>query len=116
VLWVPIEADPPSIADRRVGRALLWRPDPDEEAALRADWEELCGLIGAGAIDVIDAHRGRHLQVRPKGSDGSVRRVAPGPDGESTLAMPRGFYLRASFTAALLIGARDQTGRGSGGR
>jgi DNA mismatch repair protein MutH len=103
VLWVPIEGErarPP--AERRLGQALLWSPSAREEAELRFDWEELAGLIGRGALDAVTAHLGRHLQIRPKAAHGRVRRRALDDEGAMTETLPRGFYLRASFTAAIL--------------
>ncbi len=103
VLWVPVDgATEVPLCERRIGRALLWRPDAGEEAALRADFELLAGRIGVGAVDELTAHEGACLQVRPKGADSRARTTAIGPDGELLEAMPRGFYLRASFTSALL--------------
>ena len=54
------------------------------------------------SIEELTAHRGRWLQVRPKARDGSVRTIAWGSEGEAIATVPRGFYLRARFTAALL--------------
>jgi DNA mismatch repair protein MutH len=103
VLWIPVEAVPDvPLVDRRIGRAILWRPSAAEEEALAADYDELAGRIGVGGVEEVTAHAGRWLQVRPKGADGSVRTEAFGPDGEAIEAVPRGFYLRAEFTAALL--------------
>jgi len=102
VLWVPIAAAPESLAERRIGRARLWRPSAEEERLLRADWEELSGLVGAGAIEEVSAHRGQLLQIRPKAATGRVRGYTPGPGGTTMLALPRGFYLRTSFTARVL--------------
>jgi DNA mismatch repair protein MutH len=103
VLWVPVEAAPSlPLDERRIGRPTLWRPSSEEEAALAADFEELVGQIGVGAVSELDARAGRCLQVRPKGRDGRARADAPGPDGELVEAVPRGFYLRASFTSAIL--------------
>lgn len=103
VLWVPVEpARSAPLAQRRIGRALLWRPSAAEEALLRADWTELTGLIAVGGIEELSAHLGQALQVRPKAAHGRVRTRAPGPEGEELAALPRGFYLRARFTEALL--------------
>lgn len=103
VLFVVVEADPhiPRGA-RRVGASFLWSPDPAQEALLRADYEELMGRLGAGELDHVDARRGRALQLRPKGRDASARTRAFDADGAPRLARPRGFYLRARFTQALL--------------
>jgi DNA mismatch repair protein MutH len=114
VLWVPVEADDARpLAERRIGRAVLWRPSPDEEAALAADNEAVAALIGVGAIEELDARAGEHLQVRPKGRDGRRSASALGPDGELVQVVPRGFYLRAAFTERLL--ARAYAGLGSVG-
>ncbi len=103
VLWVPVEGSRAlAVGARRLGAALLWSPSPAEEAALRFDWEELAGLIGRGDVEQVTGHLGRHLQVRPKAAHGRARRRALDPDGMSFAALPRGFYLRASFTAAIL--------------
>lgn len=103
VLFVPIVVDdhgPP--ADRRIGEPFLWRPTSEQEAVLRDDFEDTMGAIGAGGIEAVTARRGRWLQVRPKAATGSVRTISFGPEGEWIATVPRGFYLRASFTRALL--------------
>jgi len=103
VLWIPVEGErsiPP--ADRRVGTPLLWSPSAAEEAQLRADWDQLGTLIFAGRIEEITGHVGKYLQVRPKGKNASARRRYWDEDGAVTSTMPRGFYLRASFTARVL--------------
>ncbi len=103
VLWVPIQGDrdiPPS--ERRIGEPLLWSPTLEEEAELRFDWEELAGLIGRGDVERISGHLGRSLQVRPKAADSRSRRRGNDGDGVVFAALPRGFYLRASFTRRIL--------------
>jgi DNA mismatch repair protein MutH len=103
VLWVPVEGERPiPVARRRIGTALLWSPDPEQEAALRFDWEELGGTIGRGGIESLTGHIGRYLQVRPKAAHSRVRRRAMDAEGVLTETLPRGFYLRATFTAAIL--------------
>lgn len=103
VLFVPIEADPRvAPAHRRIGAAFVWSPRPDEEATLRADWEELTGAIGAGAVESLDATRGVYLQLRPKGASSRARVVAYDADGAPFRAPMRAYYLRARFTALLL--------------
>jgi DNA mismatch repair protein MutH len=103
VLWVPVEgtrATPVGI--RRIGTPLLWSPSPEEEAELRFDWEELAGMIGRGRVEDVTGHFGRYLQVRPKARDSHARRRASGHDDAIFSALPRGFYLRTSFTARIL--------------
>jgi DNA mismatch repair protein MutH len=99
VLWVPIEV---SDEGRRVGRPLLWSPTPEQDAVLAGDFEEIVGRVGMGDIEGITARVGRWLQLRPKAAHGRVRTVVPGADGELVSTVPRGFYLRATFTGAIL--------------
>lgn len=102
VLWVPIvgDADRP-VGERVVGSALLWSPDAEETAALRADWEELTGLMRRGELWQIDASRGAWLQLRPKGQGGDLVWTLD-EDAEWVRDTPRGFYLRPRFTSKVL--------------
>jgi DNA mismatch repair protein MutH len=103
VLWVPVEGTRTTpVAARRIGTPLLWSPSPDEEADLRFDWEELAGMIGRGRVEDITGHLGRYLQVRPKARNSHARRRATGDDDSVFSALPRGFYLRTTFTARIL--------------
>ncbi len=103
VLWVPIEGERSiPLPQRRIGQALLWSPSREIEQSLRFDWEELVGMIGRGELDALTGHIGQYLQVRPKAANSRARRIATGRDGERLRALPRGFYLRASFTARIL--------------
>ncbi len=103
VLFVPIVVAPDDSAlDRRIGTPLFWRPTRRQETILRADFEDAMGIIGAGGIEALTARSGRWLQVRPKAATGSVRTISFGPEGEWIATVPRGFYLRATFTRALL--------------
>ncbi len=103
VLWVPLEAAPGiGLPERRVGTALLWRPDAEEEAGLRADWEELMDMVCLGELSKITAHHGTWLQIRPKAADSRARRLGVEASGELVPTLPRGFYLRPVFTERLL--------------
>ncbi len=103
VLWVPVEAEASlPLAQRRFGEPLLWSPDPEEEAELRFDWEDLAGRIGVGELEAITGHFGKHLQLRPKAAHSRVRRRGLDENGAYIQAPPRGFYLRPSFTLQLL--------------
>ena len=102
VLWMPVTAARlASLPDRRFGAARLWQPDADEEALLRADWEDLMGAIGAGRAGTLTAREGQVLQVRPKAAHAQARTLAPAVDGVS-LTLPLGFYLRTQFTTHIL--------------
>lgn len=103
VLWVPVQGDRDlRVAERRVGTPVLWSPDRDEEAALRRDWEELAGLMGRGDVEAVTGHTGEWLQVRPKAASSRSRRRGVDADGAFFQVLPRGFYLRARFTARIL--------------
>jgi DNA mismatch repair protein MutH len=103
VLFVPVEAASKTpLRDRRVGRAYLWAPTADEQQLMRTDWERLAEMIAAGEVEQITGHLGEVLQVRPKAPHGRSRRRAPDEEGAVQWTMPRGFYLRPSFTAAVL--------------
>jgi DNA mismatch repair protein MutH len=105
VLFVPIEADAAiAIADRRIGRAIDFALEGENEETIAADWTLLAGRLGAGHD--VTAHEGRWLQVRPKAPNGRARSLAPASDGGSSLEIPRGFYLRTSFTRRLFEGYR----------
>jgi DNA mismatch repair protein MutH len=103
VLFVPIETEPGvAFGARRVGSAFLWSPSADQLAQLRADWEAVAQLVAAGDIDSLDARLGEVLQVRPKAANSTVRRVLASEDGTLSWASPRGFYLRRTFTTAIV--------------
>ncbi|WP_368758692.1 DNA mismatch repair endonuclease MutH [Klebsiella oxytoca] len=103
VLWVPVEGDRAiPLADRRVGAPLLWSPSEEEERQLRMDWEELMDLIVLGQVERITARHGEVLQLRPKAANSKALTEAVGARGEPILTLPRGFYLKKNFTAALL--------------
>ncbi|MCC6746118.1 MAG: DNA mismatch repair endonuclease MutH [Deltaproteobacteria bacterium] len=103
VLWMPVEAARVApLPERHFGTPRLWRPDPEEEALLAADWHEAMSLIVLGQVERLDGYRGRALQVRPKAATGEVRVEVLSTHAEAVSTVPRGFYLRARFTEALL--------------
>ena len=103
VLWVPVESAP-SIppASRRVGSAILWSPSPAQEQLLRADWEELTEMIALGDLDAVSSRHGRVLQIRPKAANARSLTRAADNTGAPSRTLPRGFYLRPTFTARIL--------------
>ena len=103
VLWVPFEGDRAIVLpDRRIGTALLWSPSHAEESALAKDWETLMDRVVLGKVEEISAREGEWLQIRPKAANAAARRLAIGASGALEPTLPRGFYLRPSFTAAIL--------------
>lgn len=102
VLFVPILAENPDWQRRPVGFPVLWSPTEAQEAALRADFDEIMGAFGAGRIEEVTAHWGRYLQVRPKARTGEKTLRASTNEGELVATVPKGFYLRAKFVGGLL--------------
>ena len=104
VLWILIEADARlPFAHRRIGKAILWSPSLAEQVILEQDWTELTMLMVQGKIHELDARLGVYLQVRPKAAD--ARSLCYGLDesGQKILTLPRGFYLRSTFTAGSIL-------------
>lgn len=101
VAWVAVQGSRQiPLAQRRCGAALLWSPSEQEEEALRADYESIVELLQDGVR--VTAHTGVFLQLRPKGRDGKALRWALDEEGAVSRMAPRAFYLRRSFTEALL--------------
>jgi DNA mismatch repair protein MutH len=103
VLWIPVEGERRiPMAERHVGEPMLWSPSAEQESTLKFDWDTLAGIIGRGDIESITGHLGVALQVRPKARDSHARRWGLDEDGVRVERMPRGFYLRANFTHAIV--------------
>lgn len=103
VLWIPVEGqrDIP-LRQRRVGAPLLWSPSAEEDEMLRQDWEELMDMIVLGRVEQITARHGAWLQIRPKAANSKALTQGIGDRGQPILTLPRGFYLKKSFTGPLL--------------
>ena len=112
VLWVALAVPEGgrSVGERSVALVRLWSPSPEEEAALRRDFELFVrDYFRAGRAAEITGHLGRVLQVRPKARNRSDMRGAFGPDGKPMRLGKSGFYLRPSFVQQILRGSnRDE--------
>jgi len=94
-----------SVGERRVAAVRLWSPSPDEEAALRADFDSFVrDYFRQGRAAEITGHLGAVLQVRPKAKNNRDQRDAFGPRGEPIRLGKIGFYLRPAFVRAILRG------------
>ncbi len=103
VLWVPVEGEREiPISDRHIGTPMIWQPSVDEEAKLKADWEELMEFITLGNVHMITAKHGEFLQLRPKAVNSKAKTDGIGAKGQPIKTLPLGFYLRAQFTQMLL--------------
>jgi len=103
VLWIPVISERSiAIADRMVGTAFIWSPSPEEEQLLALDWQELTDMIVLGNVENIHGKHGQVLQLRPKAANSSVKTQAFNRHGQPFMTLPRGFYLKTTFTQVLL--------------
>ncbi|GGI81476.1 DNA mismatch repair endonuclease MutH [Legionella impletisoli] len=103
VLWLPIESDKQiPFQERRIGKAILWSPNPEQEKILAADWNELAWMLASGQLEDIHAGIGEYLQVRPKAANKQSLCYGYDREGNKIQTLPRGFYLRSKFTASIL--------------
>lgn len=102
VLWVPLLDR--AGGERTLGAPVLWSPSDAQSMQLQSDFEEIMGLIGVGRVEDVTARIGVFLQLRPKAADGTPRALAFDREGAPVRTVPRGFYLRATFTRAILQG------------
>lgn len=103
VLWIPVEGGREiPLRERRVGAPLLWSPDAEEDEMLRQDWDELMDMIVLGRVEQITARHGAWLQIRPKAANSKALTEGIGDQGQPIMTLPRGFYLKKSFTGPLL--------------
>ncbi len=103
VLWLPIEAESSiPLSKRRIGQGIFWQPNTEEFTQLKADFNEITDQIALGEVENITAHQGTYLQLRPKAANASALTEATSPEGDRMLTLPRGFYLRPSFTQKIL--------------
>lgn len=103
VLWIPFEANKNTpIPLRRIGSPILWQPNQQQEKQLQDDWQELCDIIVLGDIDKISSSMGKYLQIRPKAAHSKSLTKDKNQSGANKLTLPRGFYLRPSFTHSII--------------
>ncbi len=101
VAWVAVQGSAGiPLAQRRCGAALFWSPSAAEEEALRGDYQDIVELLQDGVR--VTARTGTVLQLRPKGRDARDLRWSIDEEGLEARTAPRAFYLRRSFTEALL--------------
>ena len=103
VLWIPVVSERSiAIAERLVGTAFIWSPSQEEEHLLALDWQELTDMIVLGNVENIHGKHGQVLQLRPKAANSEARTQAFNRHGQPFMTLPRGFYLKTTFTHALL--------------
>lgn len=103
VLWVPVISERSiPVNERIVGTPFIWSPDKEEELAMALDWQELTDMIVLGEVENIQGKHGQVLQLRPKAANSQAKTQAFNKNGEPFMTLPRGFYLKTTFTHALL--------------
>ena len=103
VLWLPILGEREILPFHRIiGSGFLWQPSAEQDALLQRDWEEQMELIALGRVDEISGHLGDVMQIRPKAANSKALTDAIGPNGQIIQTLPRGFYLKTSFTSEIL--------------
>lgn len=101
VLFVPVESRTVrAFADRRFGRAFVWRPSDDDERTLSDDWSNLAERILVHGE--VRASEGVAMQIRPKGKNAEDTTRRADAEGAPTRQLKRAFYLRATFTESIL--------------
>lgn len=106
VLWIPLLATATDWRSRRIGAPRLWSPTAEQEAVLRADFDEIVGALATGQVERVTARMGRYMQARPKAATGAKTFITTTTDGELVATVPKGFYLRARFVSALFVDPR----------
>ncbi len=103
VLWVPVEADKSiPLGQRRIGSAILWKPDSAQEKQLRQDWQEISDRVAMGQLHRVSSSMGEYLQIRPKAANAKALSLDKNQTSADMLTLPRGFYLRPSFTRTII--------------
>jgi len=60
-------------------------------------------MIVLGEVEKITAKHGQVLQLRPKAANSQIRTKAVNKHGQPFMTLPRGFYLKISFTQRLIL-------------
>lgn len=102
VLWVPIISEEKELSNRIVATPFLWELKAQDLSIIKNDWVELTDLMSQGQLEEVSGKYGQYLQVRPKAANKVARSSGVGETGEIVSTLPRGFYLRASFTRKIL--------------
>jgi DNA mismatch repair protein MutH len=59
-------------------------------------------MVQTGQLEQITARYGKYLQIRPKAQNARSLRKGINAEGDIVQTLPRGFYLRTSFTATII--------------
>jgi DNA mismatch repair protein MutH len=99
VLWVLIEGDKATpYHQRRIIKATLWKPSPEQSEILKRDWETITEMVIQGEVEKIHGGIGEYLHIRPKASDSLITTQSMNEQGQVIQTIPKGFYLRTKLT------------------
>jgi len=103
VLWVPVVSERTiAITERIIGTPFIWSPSEEENRLMAMDWQELTDMIVLGEVENITGKHGQVLQIRPKAANSRAKTRAVDKNGKPFMTLPRGFYLKTSFTHDLI--------------
>jgi DNA mismatch repair protein MutH len=100
VLFIPVERTRGGVG--RIGTSFLYEPDAPTWQRLQQDWEDLADLVARGLGFAVSSRRGTILHLRPKARDAAVLTRVDVVDDADVALRPQGFYLRRTFTQALV--------------
>lgn len=101
VLFVPILGGD-TLAERRFAMPLIWSPNPDELATLRADFLMLQSRVRMGEADDLTSRDGVALHLRPKALSSRERTLGISDEGWAVPVRPKAWYLRPAFTERII--------------
>ena len=105
VLWVPIEVNKDQdLTTHKFKQPFLWQPSAQQDLILQQDWEDLSSMLYMGHADKLTATYGTSLHIRPKASNCNVTNLTKSTnlDADTCYIIPKGYYLRTSFTKSIL--------------
>ncbi len=103
VLWVPVISERTiPVTERLIGTPFIWSPSEEENRLMAMDWQELTDMIVLGEVENITGKHGQVIQIRPKAANSRAKTQAVDKNGQPFMTLPRGFYLKTSFTHYLI--------------
>lgn len=115
VLWVPIIYNYKNkiqnsniYTNRIIGQSFIWHPSIKELNLIKTDWIELTEMLILGQADKVSSHYGEVLQIRPKAANSNSITTSTDMEGNKIKTLPRGYYLRTSFTQRIYDGYNNK--------
>ena len=69
---------------------------------LKSDWQEIIEYLCLGTVHLLTGKIGQYLHIRPKAANSHVKTTILNQHGDRELIVPKGFYLRSTFTESLI--------------